>query len=155
MVPFGEGHINPALGLAQELKRRGDEIVVYAANAYRDRVEALGAAFRRLPLRIDPAAVGRWLQKPEPLPEIQMQTRMLRYVLETLPDMLAWAQSDRLDYLMCDSVRGWLGATAARRLGMPHGSLCTTFAWVPGAPRVFAPMWADFPPDPALVREHR
>lgn len=41
-----EGHINPTLGVVEELVSRGEEVVYFCIEAFRERVEKTGAAVR-------------------------------------------------------------------------------------------------------------
>lgn len=47
-LPY-EGHLNPCLPIAEELVSRGDRVIVYAPEAFRQRFEATGAEFRDFP----------------------------------------------------------------------------------------------------------
>ncbi|TGV29961.1 glycosyl transferase family 1, partial [Mesorhizobium sp. M00.F.Ca.ET.186.01.1.1] len=38
-----EGHVNPTVGVVQELVSRGEEVVYVAIEAYRERLEQAGA----------------------------------------------------------------------------------------------------------------
>lgn len=41
-----EGHINPTIGVVQELIARGEEVVYFCVEAFRERIEATGATVR-------------------------------------------------------------------------------------------------------------
>src|SRR3954452_23286633 len=43
-----EGHINPTLGVVQELISRGEEVVYFTIEAFRERLEKTGATVRTL-----------------------------------------------------------------------------------------------------------
>ena len=57
------GHVNPTLGLAAELVRRGERVTYFASEPFRERVEATGADFKAYALDLDmfkgPPAPGR------------------------------------------------------------------------------------------------
>ncbi len=49
MVFFGvdlHGHVNPTLGLIHKLVARGEEVIYYCSDPFRDKIEQTGAAFR-------------------------------------------------------------------------------------------------------------
>ncbi|MFF2888657.1 macrolide family glycosyltransferase [Paenibacillus sp. NPDC057967] len=49
VVLFGvdlHGHVNPTLGLVSKLIERGEEVVYYCSDAFRDKIERAGASFR-------------------------------------------------------------------------------------------------------------
>ncbi len=41
----GHGHVNPTIGLVNELVNKGDEIVYITAEEFRDKLEKVGAKF--------------------------------------------------------------------------------------------------------------
>ncbi|WP_039790883.1 glycosyltransferase, partial [Paenibacillus riograndensis] len=43
-----EGHINPTIGVVQELISRGEEVVYFCIEAYRERIEKTGASVRTI-----------------------------------------------------------------------------------------------------------
>jgi UDP:flavonoid glycosyltransferase YjiC (YdhE family) len=49
------GHINPTLPLAEELVNRGEEVLYYSTEGFRERIEKTGSIFRvyRIPADAD------------------------------------------------------------------------------------------------------
>ncbi len=45
-IPF-HGHVNPSLGLVQELVKNGEEVIYYNLDSFREKIESTGAVFRR------------------------------------------------------------------------------------------------------------
>jgi UDP:flavonoid glycosyltransferase YjiC (YdhE family) len=43
-----EGHINPTLGVVEELISRGEEVVYFSIESFRDRIEKTGAIMRTI-----------------------------------------------------------------------------------------------------------
>ena len=41
-----EGHVNPTIGVVQELISRGEEVVYFTIEAFRERIEKTGATVR-------------------------------------------------------------------------------------------------------------
>lgn len=49
VVLFGvdlHGHVNPTLGLVSKLIERGEEVIYYCSDAFREKIERIGASFR-------------------------------------------------------------------------------------------------------------
>jgi len=46
LVGAAYGHVNPTLAVAQELVRRGEQVVYYLTEEFRASVEATGATFQ-------------------------------------------------------------------------------------------------------------
>jgi UDP:flavonoid glycosyltransferase YjiC (YdhE family) len=42
----GEGHVNPTIALVEELLKKGEEVVYYCIEEYRNKIEKTGATFR-------------------------------------------------------------------------------------------------------------
>ncbi len=42
----GEGHVNPTIALVEELLKKGEEVVYYCIEEYRNKIEKTGAPFR-------------------------------------------------------------------------------------------------------------
>ncbi|MED4797605.1 glycosyl transferase, partial [Priestia megaterium] len=42
----GEGHVNPTVALVEELVKKGEEVVYYCIEEYRNKIEKTGALFR-------------------------------------------------------------------------------------------------------------
>ena len=88
------GHVNPTLGLVEELVRRGERVTYFASEPFRERVEATGAAFKAYAHDLDlfkgPPAPGR-------------RSAMLDVFArgaDTLADVFAQTQYRRFHYLV-------------------------------------------------------
>jgi MGT family glycosyltransferase len=88
------GHVNPTLGLVDELVRRGERVTYFASEPFRERVEATGATFRAYAHDLDlfkgPPAPGR-------------RSAMLDVFVrgaDSIADVFAQTQYRRLDYLV-------------------------------------------------------
>ena len=44
-IPFS-GHVNPGIGLAKELVEKGEEVIYYCTDSFREKIESSGAVFR-------------------------------------------------------------------------------------------------------------
>lgn len=116
-----EGHINPTLGVVQELVRRGEEVVYFVAEPYRDRVERAGA-------QVITFDVGRFLEAflaggRTPWARVG---GLLRTADIVIPGVLEQIQGERFDYIIHDSMFG-CGRLLAQILGLPAINSCTSF----------------------------
>jgi MGT family glycosyltransferase len=69
------GHVNPMLGIARILMAEGHEVVAFTGNAFRDRINGIGAAFHPLPASADWDLADLFSKVPE---------------LKTIPPGLEW-----------------------------------------------------------------
>jgi MGT family glycosyltransferase len=88
------GHVNPTLGLAAELVRRGERVTYFASAPFRERVEATGAAFKAYAHDLD-------LFKGPPVPgQRSAMLDVFARGADTLADIFAQTQYRRFDYLV-------------------------------------------------------
>jgi MGT family glycosyltransferase len=115
------GHVNPTLPVVAELMRLGESVIYFNTEEFRSKIEQTGAEFRGY----GPSFAFR----PDEL--LLRPTRLAPLLLETglriLPKLLAQLRSERIDYVIHDSVCPW-GRYAAEVLGLPAISSTTTFA---------------------------
>jgi MGT family glycosyltransferase len=118
-----EGHINPTLGVVQELIRRGEEVVYFTAEQFRDRVVPTGAEV----ITFDGGkfleaflAGGRnfWARVGG----------LLRTADIVIPSVLEQTKGERFDYIIHDSMFG-CGRLLAQILDLPAINSCTSFAF--------------------------
>lgn len=117
-----EGHINPTLGVVQELIRRGEEVVYFAADQYRDRVESTGAEVITFDVNTFIEAFlagGRsfWGRVGG----------LLRTADIVIPSVLEQTNGKRFDYMIHDSMFG-CGRLLAQLLDLPAINSCSSFA---------------------------
>jgi MGT family glycosyltransferase len=115
------GHINPTLPVVKELVRRGHEIIYFATDNARAKIEATGAEFHPYPSLITdhffemhnldgsnpPGAAALLAETSEAL----------------LPQLIADAKALNADYILYDSMTPW-GWMVAQALSLP--SVCST-----------------------------
>jgi len=86
------GHVNPTLGLVDELVRRGEQVTYFASEPFRERVQATGATFKAYAHDLDlfkgPPAPGRrsamldvFARGAETIADIFSQTQYRRFKL--------------------------------------------------------------------------
>ncbi|MFC3750282.1 macrolide family glycosyltransferase [Paenibacillus sp. GCM10012306] len=118
-----EGHINPTLGVVQELITRGEEVVYFSIEAYRERIEQTGATVRTFDGQkfINAFISGG---KDYVLERINGLLLTADIVIPTVLEQIA---GEHFDYIIHDSMFG-CGRLLAQILKLPAISSCTTFA---------------------------
>jgi MGT family glycosyltransferase len=115
------GHVNPTLPVVAELVRRGERVVYYATQPFRDKIESTGAEFRAL---ADQSMFERNLAKGGILGGM---AGLIETAEEILPALLQQVQQDAPDYLLVEAHALW-GNLLAQILGLPAVTLCSMFA---------------------------
>ena len=88
------GHVNPTLGLVDALVRRGERVTYFAAEPFRERVEATGATFKAYAHDLD-------MFKGPPAPgQRSAMLDVLARGADTLADIFAQTQYRRFHYLV-------------------------------------------------------
>lgn len=115
------GHINPTIPVIQELVRRGNKVVVYTTEKYKDKFTHTGAELRFPPSHLDIQRVKQIARSPLALTEI-----LLDATEKVLP--LAYEEIEKLkpDCIMHDSLVLW-GKLGGKKYNIPAVSLITTF----------------------------
>jgi len=117
-----EGHVNPTLGVVQELIRRGEEVVYFVADQYRDRVESTGAEVITFDVSkfIEAFLAGGrsfWGRVGG----------LLRTADIVIPSVTEQTNGKRFDYMIHDSMFG-SGRMLAQILDLPAISSVSSFA---------------------------
>lgn len=122
------GHINPTLGVVNELVSRGDEVRYYSYNSMREKIELAGATFvscdeydaeQKLSAK-DSVRVGK---------DIAFSTKILVDTTLALDDRVCREMEEfKPDCIVADSMALW-GKVIALKLGIPYVSSTTTFAF--------------------------
>src|SRR3712207_1664174 len=95
------GHINPTLPLVAELSRRGEQVIYYATEAFREKITSTGATFRDYGPSYDLDTTTD-LGGP-----FGLMARSIETTESILPALLEQARADRPDYLLVDSICVW------------------------------------------------
>lgn len=117
-----EGHINPTLGVVQELIRRGEEAVYFIADQYRERVEPTGAEV----ITFDSGKFVEAFLAGGRNPWARVGG-LLRTADIIIPRLLEQIKGKRFDYIIHDSMFG-CGRLVAQILDLPAINSCTSFA---------------------------
>jgi MGT family glycosyltransferase len=135
------GHVNPTLGLVNELVQRGEEVIYYTTEAFREKIRAAGAECRYY------ADSGKQLNRgmaPDMDPgETESQDISFEKQLENIFGDLSSRMEDvktqelhlyeeikaqEPDYIIYDYVDAFWGKMLARKLGIPAIASIPSFA---------------------------
>jgi UDP:flavonoid glycosyltransferase YjiC (YdhE family) len=79
----GEGHVNPTIALVEELVKKGEDVVYYCVEEYKNKIEKTGALFRpyeNFTRNIDP--MKRLTEKIDPLDMLLFMGRSMDKIIE-------------------------------------------------------------------------
>lgn len=124
----GHGHVNPTLGLVSELVKRGEEVIYYSYDEFKERIEKTGATYKELK-----ADVFKRPQTGVTNKHTSME-QMLNFINITLQssenfikDFLAEIGDTHFDYMMYGASFPY-GKIIAQILGIPSVSSFAIFA---------------------------
>ncbi|MBT2734077.1 macrolide family glycosyltransferase [Bacillus sp. ISL-7] len=118
-----EGHINPTIGVVHELISRGEEVVYFTIEAFRERIEKTGAIVRTLDGQkfITAFISGGRNYLHERI------NGLLRTADIVIPSVLEQIEGEHFDYIIHDSMFG-CGRLLAQILKLPAINSCTSLA---------------------------
>jgi MGT family glycosyltransferase len=118
-----EGHINPTVGVVQELISRGEEIVYFTIEDFRERIEKTGANVKTFDGQkfINAFISGGRNNLLERI------NGLLRTADIMIPAVLEQMEGEHFDYIIHDSMFG-CGRLLAQILKLPAVNSCTSFA---------------------------
>lgn len=118
-LPGASGHVNPAISIVEELVERGEQVIFYASEEFRDRFSDLDVEFRTYKKWTDHEITDEITH--DILPTVLTQFDML---LEVIHPLMKLTREDAPDYIIYDSVCIW-GKFIAQALGVPAISCIT------------------------------
>ena len=118
-----EGHVNPTIGVVQELITRGEEVVYFTIEDYRERIEKTGATVRTFNVQ---AFLKAFISggRNNLLERIN---GLLKTADIMVPSVLEQIEGEHFDYIIHDSMFG-CGRLLAQILKLPAINSCTSFA---------------------------
>ncbi|WP_397538678.1 macrolide family glycosyltransferase [Rummeliibacillus pycnus] len=118
-----EGHINPTIGVVQELISRGEEVVYFTYEDFRERIEKTGASVRTFDVQkfIKAFISGGRNSILERVNGLLLTADIM------IPSVLEQIEGEHFDYIIHDSMFG-CGYLLAQKLNLPSINSCTTFA---------------------------
>jgi len=118
-----EGHINPTIGVVEELISRGEEVVYFAIEDFRERIEKTGATVRTFDgqkfIKAFISGGRNYL--------LERINGLLRTADIVIPSVLEQIKGEHFDYIIHDSMFG-CGYLLAQILKLPAINSCTSFA---------------------------
>ncbi|WP_062235806.1 macrolide family glycosyltransferase [Fictibacillus sp. FJAT-27399] len=118
-----EGHINPTIGVVQELISRGEEVVYFTIEAFRERIEKTGATVRTFDgekfIKAFISGGRNYL--------LERINGLLLTADIIIPSVLEQIEGEHFDYIIHDSMFG-CGLFLAQILKLPAINSCTSFA---------------------------
>ncbi|MFK4413263.1 MGT family glycosyltransferase [Bacillus sp. RC251] len=118
-----EGHINPTLQVVEELISRGEEVVYFSIEAFRDRIEKTGATVRTID---DQKFIKAFLSGGRNY--LQERINGLLHTADiVISSVLEQIEGEHFDYMIHDSMFG-CGHLIAQILKLPAINSCTSFA---------------------------
>ncbi|WP_242309368.1 macrolide family glycosyltransferase [Bacillus cereus group sp. BfR-BA-01331] len=118
-----EGHINPTLQVVEELISRGEEVVYFSIEAFRERIEKTGATVRTID---DQKFIQAFLSGGRNY--LQERINGLLHTADVIiPSVLEQIEGEHFDYIIHDSMFG-CGRLIAQILNLPAINSCTSFA---------------------------
>lgn len=118
-----EGHINPTLGVVQELISRGEEVVYFSIEAFRERIEKTGASIRTFD---DQKFIKAFISGGRDY-LLERINGLLLTADVVIPSVLEQIKDEHFDYIIHDSMFG-CGRLLAQILKLPAVNSCTSFA---------------------------
>ncbi|OKP80098.1 glycosyl transferase family 1 [Paenibacillus helianthi] len=118
-----EGHINPTIGIVQELILRGEEVVYFCVEAFRERMEKTGASVRTFD---DQKFIKAFISGGRDYLLERINGLLLTADI-VIPSVLEQIEGEHFDYIIHDSMFG-CGHLLAQILKLPAVNSCTSFA---------------------------
>ncbi|AZV43366.1 glycosyl transferase family 1 [Peribacillus asahii] len=118
-----EGHINPTIGVVQELISRGEEVVYFTIEAFRERIEKTGATVRTF----DGQKFIKAFISGGRNHLLERVNGLLHTADIVIPGVLEQIKGEHFDYIIHDSMFG-CGRLLAQILKLPAINSCTSFA---------------------------
>ncbi len=126
------GHINPTLGLVEELVKRGEEVTYLTGEEFRDKIEKTGARFKSFKFYLDDKDDDTGRSANDVPYEVSEAVKMLERVVKTSLSAFeaVFDGEDNYDYVIYDSMF-IIGAEIGRVLNIPticsHTTLVNAF----------------------------
>ncbi|MFM9277621.1 macrolide family glycosyltransferase [Paenibacillus jiagnxiensis] len=118
-----EGHINPTIGVVQELVSRGEEVVYFCIEAFRERIEKTGASVRTFD---DQKFIKAFISGGRNYLLERINGLLLTADI-VIPSVLEQIKGEHFDYIIHDSMFG-CGRLLAQILKLPAINSCSSFA---------------------------
>lgn len=115
------GHINPTLAVVKELIERGNIVIYYAVDEFKEKIEKTGAEFRSYNIDISKIDIQRLTNL-----FVLMET-LLEFTDQITLNLMEEVRKENPDCIIHDSVCPW-GKIIGEKIGIPTVNSITTFA---------------------------
>ncbi len=123
------GHTNPTLGLVKELVERGETVIYYSSESFREKIQNTGAIFRGYPIEIPKDEKGTNATFADGVEELfTFFTVTLKFGQAIMAKVMDETKSENPDYIIHDSYAFW-GKLIASALNVPGISSVTTMVF--------------------------
>lgn len=106
------GHVNPTLAVAKELVRRGESVVYYLTEDFRELVETTGATFRAYQPFMKPQSASQAAARPQASNEAEGQPALTRDNRDGIYEMLERVRAEQPDFIIYDALHLWARSIA-------------------------------------------
>ncbi|MFZ3132224.1 MAG: macrolide family glycosyltransferase [Desulfosporosinus sp.] len=115
------GHINPTLPIVNELVKRGETIIYYSTEAFREKIENAGAKYKPYSFSLPqgPTAGGNF---------VKLAGMLLKATEEVMSEEMEYIRKLQPDYIIHDSMSPW-GKYIAKHLGIKAVNTTSTFVF--------------------------
>ncbi|MCR8844274.1 UDP-glucosyltransferase [Paenibacillus sp. SC116] len=117
------GHINPTLGIVEELVKRGHRVTYVVTEEFVPAIEATGAE-ARIYQSLFPANITMKRQRVED--SLDAMDLFFKESQQMLPQLEEIYKDDRPDLVLFDFM-AWIGSVAAAKWGVPSIQLCSSY----------------------------
>ncbi len=101
------GHVNPTLAVVQELVARGEEVVYYNTEEFKEAIEATGAMFRGYQSSMGQFTASPFMGRANNPPVGSPPKFMIEESRKVIPQVLERVRADRPDYILYDGMSLW------------------------------------------------
>jgi NDP-glycosyltransferase len=123
----GYGLVNPTLAIAQELVKRGQEVIYYLPEQFRDEIQAIGASLRSYDSKMKDTAPTNFSANSTAMSLVNtMMTRMIDEAHYVLPQVLDRIHAEQADVIVDGGLSEWV-RIVVKLLKKPTISLHTTY----------------------------
>ncbi|ACL76663.1 macrolide family glycosyltransferase [Ruminiclostridium cellulolyticum] len=117
-IPFC-GHVNPGVGLARELVEKGEEVIYYCIESFREKIESSGAVFRSYGNKF---YLNDDFVTHNNIEILRVHLELSEIIMEQLLNDI---KRDKPDYIIHDFMSTW-GKHAAQASNIPAVNIYTT-----------------------------
>ncbi len=118
------GHLNPMLGVAEELVQRGQQVLIYNTKEFKEKIENVGAEFREVPLKDPSLDISNLRILHNALSIADFSLRATKLLIDPLINEI---EKEKPDCLIHDSLSLW-GKIAGLKTQVPTVSLVPSMA---------------------------